>query len=295
MVIEIIKTTGIRLGLPMWHMPDWRGGLLLSDCRPGEALSQYSQCFSAVEGNTTFYGIPDDRTIRGWMNSTGQEFRFIFKVPKAISHGDSLGSPEKLPEWERLLSLCHISADKLGPLFLQLPPFFDASCLAQLEAFLAKIPEGVRCSVEVRNDCFFRKDDVEVSLNRLLIDHEADRVMFDTRGLFRDESRSPAVLDARQKKPDFPLHVISTGHSPIIRFLGHHDPVQNTEYWAQWHNKLQEWLDEGKEPYFFMHTAGNQEVPEVTRKFLAQGSADAFIFNDEYPGEAERAAQPQLF
>jgi len=74
------------IGLPQWHHPEW-----YAQGQPAKAsLQTYSQHFSSVEGNTTFYGLPSATTINTWQHTTSENFRFCLKFPKAISHDASL-------------------------------------------------------------------------------------------------------------------------------------------------------------------------------------------------------------
>ena len=283
----------------MWHMPDWRGSLLTKDCKPENGLHEYAKTYDSVEGNTTFYGVPDVIGARKWFDAVDGDFRFIFKVPKSISHGSSLASPGSIQEWQRFLQFCDALEFKLGQVFLQLPPDFAGTELNALEAFIVQLPKNLMLCVEVRHLDFFLKGDFELRLNRLLSKYQANRVMFDSRGLFLDvasnygELEKAAIIDAQSKKPRFPLHVIDTGPSPVIRFLGHQRVAKNEAYWGQWSEKLKSWQSSGLKPYFFMHTAGNHQVPEVAKLF--SDKAGVFEGKEGFLGKAEAKLQPQLF
>ena len=45
-----------RLGLPAWAFPGWKGQYWTAS---PSTLANYSSIFHTVEGNTTFYGVPD--------------------------------------------------------------------------------------------------------------------------------------------------------------------------------------------------------------------------------------------
>ena len=50
-----------------------------------ERLPYYAQRFEAVELNSSFYAIPDRNVVRGWVDSTPDDFVFDVKVHRALS------------------------------------------------------------------------------------------------------------------------------------------------------------------------------------------------------------------
>ena len=67
------------LGCGSWANRDWVGRLFSPQARPADFLRQYSAAFSAVEGNTTFHGLPTRATASRWKAETPEGFRFCFK------------------------------------------------------------------------------------------------------------------------------------------------------------------------------------------------------------------------
>ncbi len=74
------------LGCPIWANKEWVGEFFTKSAKPKDFLSQYSQVFNSVEGNTTFYGLPKVETVLKWKDETPPDFRFSFKFPQIISH-----------------------------------------------------------------------------------------------------------------------------------------------------------------------------------------------------------------
>ena len=277
----------------MWYKPEWRGGLLTRSCRPENALAEYAQSFTTVEGNTTFYGVPDVATAERWADAVPENFRFVFKVPRQITHDNLLRNTAGNQVLTHFLLFCEALGSKLGQIFIQLPAEFNGRYLSDLERFLQQIPAGMETCVEVRNLDFFSKSGDEVELLRLLAKNKSNRVMFDSRGLFQDSQRSEAILDALQKKPKVPLHVVATGDSPVIRYLGYEDIHANELYWSQWQEKLNSWAEMGLSPYFFMHTADNIVSPQRARS-LAEG-LNSVAIPGCFSGEEEARLQTNLF
>ncbi len=63
------------------------------------------------------------------------------------------------------------------------------------------------------------------------------------------------------------LHAVSLGSRPFIRYIGHPDPEANRPFLAPWLDKLALWLNEGREPYVFVHTPNNRQAPRLARLF----------------------------
>ena len=258
-----LNAAKLRIGLPMWYMPQWRGELLPPGCDQGAALFFYAQQFSTIEGNTTFYGLPSQTRAEQWTQAVPDDFRFVFKLPRTISHSHNLNAAIEQygGEWQ---TFCGILGQKLGVALLQLPAEFGPRRLPELMAALDQLQQITAASiaVEVRHPELFAKGEAEQALLQGLSQRCVDRVCFDSRGLFHDHSESAAVKDAQFKKPRLPLHPVATGKHPIVRFIGHSDWRQDDQFLLQWHNKLAQWQAEGRRPYFFIHTAGNDDVPQ---------------------------------
>lgn len=259
----------LHLGLAMWANPDWRGSLYPPHGGQEDWLGDYADVFSAVEGNTTFYsGAPKVETVASWARQAPEGFRFCFKLPASLTHEARLVDVEAGVEAfiERLAPL----HDRLGPIMVQLPRDFGADELPRLEYLLSRWPANIPCAVEVRHSEFFHKGCVEVTLNRLLISHGVERVMLDVRPLFSTPpGNHPRLLKAQSEKPKCPLHVISTANSPLVRFIGHVDEEINVRYFSPWIDRFCLWINQGKSPFLFVHTADNRQAPQLARRLYA--------------------------
>lgn len=262
---ELIDVSNLHIGLPMWFMSGWRGQLLGKKTTTADALPEYSRVFSTVEGNTTFYGLPTEQRLNAWLSMASEGFRFCFKLPREISHAQNLlRAAAKAVELDIFLQRLD---GRLGVLMIQLPASFSPSRIRELAELIdyLRARTSAAIAVEVRHPDFFRKDDNERMLLRLLADHGADRVIFDSRGLMADDSTDDAVLEAQGKKPKLPVHPIATAGNPVVRFIGHSDWQKNEKYLLQWQQKIVQWCKEGKQCWFFVHTASNQDAPEFAR------------------------------
>lgn len=255
------------LGCPVWSNRDWIGELFTAGSKSGDFLRQYSAVFNTVEGNNCFYGLPKVETVLRWREDAMPGFRFCFKFPRAISHERRLRdcAAETTEFLHRLTPLAE--AERMGPSFLQLPPRFGPGDLPVLRDYLTALPQGFQYAVEVRHRVFFAKGEEERQLNHLLRELGVDRVMLDSRALFSADPVDPDTRIAQGKKPCLPVHAISLGTRPFIRYIGHPDLEANQPFLEPWLDKLTLWLNEGREPYIFIHTPNNRLAPRLARQF----------------------------
>ena len=70
----------------MWAHKGWQGRFLPGGSRGSTQLRAYATWCTAVEGNTTAYGLPSPATVAAWAADTPDGFRFLFKLPQVITH-----------------------------------------------------------------------------------------------------------------------------------------------------------------------------------------------------------------
>jgi uncharacterized protein YecE (DUF72 family) len=81
-----------------------------------------------------------------------EPFKFAIKAPQRITHAGKLQNAGG--ELETFVNTASILGSRLGPLLFQLPPFFRKDA-ARLDAFLSKVPKGVRAAFEFRHTSWF--------------------------------------------------------------------------------------------------------------------------------------------
>ena len=245
----------------MWSHNNWQQSFYGSGTKPAERLEKYAQVFHTVEGNTTFYATPSASTVLNWKAATHDDFRFTFKLPKAITHQQMLkGSQAQLKEFMQIMEPLH---DRVGQWTIQLPAAFGPSHLDALKKFCSLFPPNFPIGVEVRHLEFFAKGDAEKALNHWLIEKGYDRIIMDSRPVFAAKPENEAIIDAQMKKPKVPVHAIATAANPMIRFIGHPEEGKNYDFLTPWLTKLPEWISQGKQPYVMIHTADNIVAPEL--------------------------------
>lgn len=251
------------IGCPSWSENAWRNYFYPQDARPPDFLALYGQVFNAVEGNTTFYARPAASTVERWAASMPADFRFTAKLPRDISHGGDLR--EQLGAAEDFCRLLQPLGDRVAPLWLQLPASFAPWRLPELIGFIDTLQRPI--AVEVRHGAFFARGDEERLLNNLLRERNVERICLDPRALFSCTSDAPAVRHAQAKKPRVPPRPAAFSHSPQVRFIGHPELQANEPFLTPWVEKIAVWIEEGRTPYIFLHTADNLLAPALARRF----------------------------
>jgi len=251
------------LGCPSWSENAWREYLYPADATPSDFLGLYCQVFNAVEGNTTFYARPAPATLERWAQIMPAHFRFTAKFPGDISHADDLR--QQCVAAHTFINLLKPLGARVAPYWLQLPASFGPARLGELVAFIDEV--DVPLAVEVRNKAFFAKGEEERLLNRLLLDRGVERICLDPRALFSCTSRDPGVLHAQSKKPRVPPRPAAFSQSPQVRFIGHPELAANEPFLLPWLDKVAAWIEEGRTPYVFLHTADNRLAAALAQRF----------------------------
>ena len=85
-----MRTIGesVRIGTSGWSYPRGEGGWngIFYPAKPKNELELYSQVFSTVEVNSTFYRLLDPETARAWVTVTPKDFEFAIKVWQKFTH-----------------------------------------------------------------------------------------------------------------------------------------------------------------------------------------------------------------
>jgi uncharacterized protein YecE (DUF72 family) len=252
----------------MWSYAAWQGRYLPSPLPPGERLRAYASWCNAVEGNTTFYATPSPDTVASWAGQTAQDFRFLLKLPRVVTH------ERRLADADGPLRAFLTAIEPLGPrvhaLWIQLPPSFSPAELGALAGFLRRLPREYRYAVEVRHRAFFADSREEHELERVLGDTGAEWVPFDTTVLFDGPPASDAEREAWTKKPQVPRRSRALTSYPVVRYIGRDDPARTVAGWQHWLGVVAGWLREGRSPTVFVHTPDNVEALDLARRFHDQ-------------------------
>ena len=198
-----IAQMAIHLGTQGWNYPAWVGPFYPRGTRPSEFLPTYARAFGAVEVDSTFYAVPDARTVRGWAERTPPDFTFALKMPKAVTHEHRLvGAQELVYDF---LDRAQELGPKLGPILLQMGPDFAPDELPALEQFVPNLPRELRFAIELRQSRWMSSD-----LLPQLLD------------LLADQGIALALSDARWIRRETMLELVehATADFLYVRWLG---------------------------------------------------------------------------
>lgn len=140
------------MGTSGYTYPHWVGVFYPEDLPQSRWFEHYVQVFDAVELNVTFYRLPASRTFEGWARRAPQDFAFVVKGSRYITHVRRLAEPRQ--PVEVLMDACRPLGDRLRCVLWQLPPRFRADA-ARLREFLRALPRTVRHAFEFRDASWF--------------------------------------------------------------------------------------------------------------------------------------------
>jgi uncharacterized protein YecE (DUF72 family) len=251
------------LGCAVWSFKGWVGELFPTGSRPTDFLRLYSQRLTAVEGNTTFYAVPDKKTVARWVEETPPGFKFCPKLPRDLTHKQLL--QPSIAGALQFLELMQGLGDRLGPVFAQLPPYYGPQQFDDLLAFLETWPrKEAQLALEVRHPTWF-KEPHATSLTAALTQLGVGRVLLDTRPIY-DGPGDPQISWER-KKPKLPLQPTVTANFSLIRFISHPNREFNQPYLKEWAERVSQWLQQGTQVYFFVHCPIEEHSPGTARLF----------------------------
>lgn len=247
-----------KIGLPAWAFPGWNS--LYFNNKPS-TLASYARVFNTVEGNTTFYSIPDEKTVQLWHDAVvNTDFQFCFKLPKTVTHAPK----PNLYDLAQFLDRIEPLYNHIGPLLVQFPATTGPANLPTMESIISRLPRQYRYVLEVRHLEFFTKPEL---LEPLLNKYQLGRVMMDTRAIFRGNKKHPEVFAALHDKPNVPVLGKIYNMLVFVRLLLHPDLISNDLYLDQWSNRISQALNAGCDCYMMIHCPNNLHCPPMALDF----------------------------
>ena len=203
-------------------------------------LGVYGVLCNSLEVNSSFYKIPQARTVARWCTEVAGDFRFTFKLWKGITHHKNLDfNPADV---HLFMQIVREAAEKRGCLLIQFPPSMSFSSFHQLEKLLNTLrqsdPEYVwPLCVEFRHSSWHRCETIQ-----LLRNHGAFMVLHD---------KGATGIRLEQAWGDI---VYLRLHGPDGDYRGSYDEATLAEYASY----VNDWLSNGKEVYvYFNNTIGD--------------------------------------
>jgi uncharacterized protein YecE (DUF72 family) len=142
--------------------------------------------------------------------------------------------------------------DKLGQVFLQLPPYFTYKNLPYLEFFLKAWPQEMPLAIELRDEEM----------------HKSRSQFAEYFELLRKYNCSPLITDVSGRR-DL-LHMAVTNSKVFVRWVGNGLHPTDHERIKDWKARIIEWSKRGvNEVYFMLHEPENLKTPEIA-EFMAR-------------------------
>ena len=95
---------GLLVGTSGWQYRDWKGAFYPRELAQKAWLEHYAERFAVVEVNNTFYRLPERKTFEDWAARTPDDFRFVIKASRYLTHVRRLQEPRRAgraPAWAR--------------------------------------------------------------------------------------------------------------------------------------------------------------------------------------------------
>ncbi len=217
----------VFVGTSGWYYKHWRGPFYPPDIPNHKLFEYYSEHFSTVEINSTFYHTPKESSLKKWKRTSPPEFIFSVKASRYITHLKKLRDCEENTLY--FLELITVFGEKLGPVLFQLPPGLEKDT-SLLEQFLAILPSNKRYTFEFRNTSWFNP-----AVYNILKRHNVSFCIYEYGGI-----TTPLEITS-----DF---VYIRLHGPTTKpYRGKYDR-DTLKTWAQ---KVDKWAESGKDVFFY--------------------------------------------
>lgn len=234
----------IRLGTPAWSHRQWIGEVYPVGTKPRDFLAHYARRFGCIELNSTHYGVPRAATLQRWREQTSSGFRFDAKVLQEISHRGALAAGRG--DLQRFCEALRPLGDRLGLVWLQLPPSVGPGRLADLEALLDGLPQGVQGAVELRHPGWF----------------EERRLIPTAFEAFAERDVALVITDVAGRR-DL-CHATLPAPRTMIRFVGNELHPSDQRRVDAWIPRLAGWLAAGADSLdFIVHQPGDLLSPRL--------------------------------
>jgi len=237
------------LGTVGFSYKDWDGVFYPTGTQPRSYLAHYSKIFNAVEIDSTFYGTPPEDRVRQWAATVSMGFKFCVKTPRQITHDLGLTVPA-IEAMANFLETISLFGDKLGAVLIQLPPNFTLAQIDVVDAFLAKLPSGLKYAIEFRHESWYSDETA-----RLLETHE--------------------VCWTSTDYLDLPKQIKLTTNFLYIRWLGRHgqfaqknrEQLDVTPQLQWWQEYIQSQQNQAQAIYGFFNNDYSGHSPATCNRF----------------------------
>jgi uncharacterized protein YecE (DUF72 family) len=231
----------LRVGTSGYAYKPWKGEFYPEKLPDKEMLNYYATQFSTVEINNTFYRLPTEKVVAQWAASVPAGFQFAMKCNQKITHIMRLKNVgELLGHFLQVASVMQ-QENKLGPILVQLPPYFKFDA-AVLEEFLALRPPAFRFAFEVRHASWHNEDTYS-----LLRKHDVALCLAET-----DDFTPPDLLTAS------------------FAYLRLRKEEYTPKELAAWRKRFDAWLAQGIDVYVYLKHEDAAKGPAYARALMKE-------------------------
>ncbi|MBS0351216.1 MAG: DUF72 domain-containing protein [Proteobacteria bacterium] len=152
---QFTQNANCFIGTSGWTYEDWAGAFYPKELPKSKWLEYYASQFNTVELNATFYRSFPQKTYESWYKRTPDNFHFVVKISRFISHIKKLVDVEE--SIQKAQQSAHGLKEKLGLFLLQLPPKIGYN-KELLISTLAAFSDPSQLVVEFRNAQWFNPE-----------------------------------------------------------------------------------------------------------------------------------------
>lgn len=223
-----MKNTKYLIGTSGWMYKHWKGPFYPEKFSNNKMLKYYSDHFSTVEVNSTFYKIPSEKTAQNWIDETPEHFTFTIKANRFITHRKYLKDGQETVK--KFFKVIKILENKLGIILFQLPPNWHYN-YERIKEFIEIIPKKYSYTFEIRHPSWYTQD------------------LFD---LFKKYNIALCIHDLTG---DLLLEKITATfvylrfHGPINPYYGKYTP----DFLKQWAEKIYQWIKQNLKIFVYFN------------------------------------------
>lgn len=224
--------SGLQLHIPQYLYPP--------PYEKASRLTYYATFFNSIEVNSSFYKIPQAKTVEKWAAAVTENFRFTFKLWKGITHAKDLNFNKE--DVQAFFKAINGVKEKKGSLLIQFPPSVGREYSVQLERLLNCIAaintsDDWKLAIEFRNRTWYHD-----RVYDLLANYKAALVVQDI-----PKSATPLV----DHRTDF---MYIRFHGPA----GNYRDSYEDDFLHEYAIYIREWLEEKKTVFvYFNNTMGD--------------------------------------
>jgi len=204
-------------------------------------LCYYASLFNSIEVNSSFYKIPQAKTVTKWLDEVGGGFKFTYKLWRGITHERGLVfNPGDVNNFMKAIDG---ACNKKGCLLIQLPPSAKVTLMPQLKNVVscvlqADADRSWQIAIELRHPSWYTEH-----LFNYAGDNQLSIVLHDI----------PASAT--------PMHYYDTADTVYLRFHGPGGKYRGSypdDVLQEYSSYVHEWQNEGKTVYvYFNNTMGD--------------------------------------